>query len=205
MPENTAKIRIKKLKNLGEVLREMRESRGLTQADMGKLIGVRRETYGQCESGKRHILALELLAIRNAFGEDPFDRAALLRDKTAQAPRRVISRKRPRRPKVVMPDWTRRVGASCRSLITMRENFELEKYSAFGRRWNAVNSSVFNGTALATCIRLLTMQYDLPFATPPGAVDWALLISYGTILALFPFQLAFLIKFAIWRRGLGTS
>ncbi len=204
-PKRLSKSESMKLKKLGEALREMREARGLKQKDMGKLLGVRRETYGKSENGKRELSALELLAIRNAFGEDPFERAALLRDKTAQAPRTATRRKRRRRTKAVMPDWPRRLGAYKRGLVTLRENFELERYSALGRRWNAVNSTVFSGSALAACIRLLTMQYDLPFATPPGAVDWALLISYGATLALLPFQLSFLTKFAIWYRGHATA
>lgn len=204
-PKTLSKADSKKLKALGVALRGMRKARGLNQKDMGKLIGVRRETYGKSENGKRELTVLEFLAIRNAFGEDPFERAALLRDKTAEATRPETRRKRRRGTKAVMPNWPRRLGAYKRGLVTLRENFELERYSALGRRWNAVNSTVFNGAALAACIRLLTMQYDLPFATPPGAVDWALLISFGATLALLPSQLSFLTKFAIWYRGHATA
>ncbi|WP_039983218.1 hypothetical protein [Tritonibacter mobilis] len=104
-----------------------------------------------------------------------------------------------------MPDWPQRLGAFRRDLITMRENFELERCSAFGRRRNAVNSIVFSGTTLAACILLLTMQYDLPFAIATGAVDWDLLISYGATLALLPFQLTYLAKFVISRKGFMTG
>jgi transcriptional regulator with XRE-family HTH domain len=204
-PKTLSKADSKKLNALGGALRGMRKARGLNQKDMGKLIGVRRETYGKSENGKREFTVLELLAIRNAFGEDPFERAALLRDKTAQAPRPETRRKRRRGTNAVMPNWPRPLGAYKRGLVTLRENFELERYSASGRRWNAVNSTVFSGAALAACIRLLTMQYDLPFATPPGAVDWALLISFGATLALLPSQLSFLAKFAIWCRGHATA
>lgn len=204
-PKTLSKADSKKLKALGVALRGMRKARGLNQKDMGKLIGVRRETYGKSENGKRELTVLELLAIRNVFGEDPFERATLLRDKTAQAPHPETRRKRRRGTKAVMPNWPRRLGAYKRGLVTLRENFELERYSALGRRWNAVNSTVFSGAALAACIRLLTMQYDLPFARPPGAVDWALLISFGATLALLPSQLSFLTKFAIWYRGHATA
>ncbi|EEW57965.1 hypothetical protein SCH4B_3060 [Ruegeria sp. TrichCH4B] len=49
------------------------------------------------------------------------------------------------------------------------------------------------------------MQYDLPFAIATGAVDWDLLISYGATLALLPFQLTYLAKFVISRKGFMTG
>ena len=195
----------KKLKSLGKSLKAMRKSRGLTQAEIGELIGVRRETYAKCENGQRQLKALELLTIRNALGEDPFECADLLQDKPVWAPRPLARRKQQRGAKAIASSWSLRMAEFRSGVITMREKFELERYSAWGRRRNAVTSTAFCIAAFAACIRMLTMEFDLPFAAPPGAVDWSLLISFVATVVLMPFQLAFFAKFAIWYKGQATT
>lgn len=58
---------------------------------------------------------------------------------------------------------------------------------------------------LAACMRLMAVKLDLHFATPLGSVDWALLFSFGTVLCLLPSQIAYIFKFAKWRRALAIE
>lgn len=51
---------VKTLKNIGEVLREARQSRGFTQADIGPELNVSRATVAQMETGRRAVKAEDL-------------------------------------------------------------------------------------------------------------------------------------------------
>ena len=47
-------------KNVGQVLRKARKSRGLTQADIAPTLGVSRSTVAQMENGKRVVKAEDI-------------------------------------------------------------------------------------------------------------------------------------------------
>ena len=60
---------------LKTTLRDLRKSRGLQQADLGALVGVRRETIGNLENGKYNPslkLAMDIAKVFNKTVEEIF-------------------------------------------------------------------------------------------------------------------------------------
>ncbi len=54
----------------GEVIRQLRHSRRLTQSQLAKIIGIDRTALSRVENGERELTARELIHIAGAFGED---------------------------------------------------------------------------------------------------------------------------------------
>lgn len=55
----------------GRRLRELRENRGITQEDLGNLLGYTRQSIGLKEQGKRQISACELIRFSKALNLSP--------------------------------------------------------------------------------------------------------------------------------------
>lgn len=184
---------------LGKALKRLRRSHGLSQEDLAKILGVRRETYGYYERGSRQIGILDIIKIRAVFGKDPLESVSPLK---CNAPNdREFEQGDPRKAVTVRRRLPQRMLEFCRNLRSLARRFENEVFSNFGRRWISASSTVYFGMTLAACMRLMVVKLDLHFATPPSSVDWALLFSFGVALCLLPSQITYIVKFVKWRRA----
>ena len=63
---------------LRALLREMREDAGLTQRDLGRLLGIHNSVVHRCETGDRRIDPVELIKWANCCGADPIEMMRVL-------------------------------------------------------------------------------------------------------------------------------
>src|SRR5712692_8967025 len=61
------------LKELGQRLRKLRESRGHTQEEIADVLGIPRSSVVQMESGNRSVDSMELMKLASELGFDPKD------------------------------------------------------------------------------------------------------------------------------------
>ncbi|KIC42766.1 hypothetical protein RA27_05335 [Ruegeria sp. ANG-R] len=184
------------LKEIGKAIRAIRRSRGWSQAEFAEMIGLARESLGQCELGRRNFRIKTYLAIRSVTGEDP---VTLALEGSLQT-----VRKRDATPKVLLrlQRLVRRIRLmeARRKLVEARQRFEREVYSTIARRWNEARSGFFFGAVLTYVLRVLAIEYDIPFGEPSGPIDWVLVISFCTAALLLPLQFVDAVRFVMWHR-----
>ena len=62
------------LKRLGHRMAEAREREGLTQSQLGEMVGTSQQIVANYETGTRHIPAWRLVRVAEAHGDDRHDR-----------------------------------------------------------------------------------------------------------------------------------
>jgi transcriptional regulator with XRE-family HTH domain len=66
------------LQAIGAALRELREEKGLTQAELGEELGLDRPRITEIENGNRHLKAHEAGKIARALGRSKAERCAIV-------------------------------------------------------------------------------------------------------------------------------